>query len=102
MTTRIDAIENRIKGKITLDRLGKIDCWQGIEDFAEKIEIAQIEFDTPVVGEKKWSARGLVVTRLINRDGEKFGEIQLLLSASGHFEGTQVQVDCLEIASYQQ
>lgn len=78
--------------------LRRIEGWDSLAAFAERILLEGVEITSIEGANMKWSARGVVSLGLLNLDEERFGEVELHLIASGHFDGSEVSVDSLLIS----
>ena len=102
MNENCAAINQKILEKVDADELRRIDGWEGLEGFADRVAIDRVEINSVEGSETKWSARGIATLHLINWDDEKFGELRLHVIASGHQIGHEVQMDSLVISSHMQ
>jgi hypothetical protein len=79
--------------------LRSIEGWEGLQTFAERIEVDRTDIESLSDVDEKWSARGTVTLQLYNWDDEQFGEARLHLYASGHGRGSEITIDSLLISA---
>lgn len=68
--------------------LGRIEGWDNLAAFAERIVLDNVEITSVDGGSGKWAARGAVSLGLFDWDDERFGSVRLHLAASGHREAS--------------
>lgn len=78
--------------------LSRIEGWDSLAAFAERVVLDGVEITSIEGANGKWSLRGVVSLGLLNWDEERFGEVGLHLIASGHIDGSEVSVDSLMIS----
>lgn len=102
MNENYAAINQKILEKIDADELRRINGWEGLEAFADRVAIDRAEINSVDGSETKWSARKIATLHLFNWDDEQFGELRLHVIASGHQDGPDAQVENLVISSNMQ
>ena len=91
-------VREALLAQIDEAELRRIEGWNGLAAFAERVVLDGVEIEAIEGTTEKWSARGVVSLALLNGDAERFGDARLHMIASGHRIGTVVSVDSLIIS----
>lgn len=87
MNEEFAGVRETILGQIDEAALARIQGWDSLAAFAERIVLDGVEITSIQGANGKWFARGVVSLGLFNWDEERFGEVRLHLVASGHLNG---------------
>jgi len=99
MIDRRQELYDAIALSIDDSALRSIEGWEGLQAFAERIEVERIDVHSLSEAVEKWSARGMVGLQLYNWHDEQFGEVRLNLLVSGHGRGSEISIDSLLISA---
>ena len=98
MSEEFAGVNETIIQRIDEAALGRIEGWDNLAAFAERIVLDGVEITSMEGANGKWDARGVVSLGLFNGDDERFGEVRLHMVASGHREASGWLIDSMIIS----
>ena len=98
MCEEFSGVRETIIQQIDEAALRRIEGWDNLAAFAERIALDAVEITSMEGANGKWHARGVVSLGLLNWDDERFGEVRLHMVASGHREASGWLIDSIIIS----